>query len=393
MFKSLRVLFSAVLVTMIVMTSACGGSSTPAATTIPALNTATSPTVAIGNQAPVINKLTAKPETVKPDEITEMSCEATDANGDTLTYSWAASGGDFTTEAITKQYWINWRAPKLTGNFNITVNVTDGKGGSATRSYTMGVFNNRAPVISGIDVKPTEPKPGDSCTLTAAVSDPDGDTITYKWLTNAGKVVGSGNVGTWLAPADGIYEIQLEASDGKDGGTSNFPLKITVKTPSNSLTIPYSAAESGTVLSDSVVASTFYRVGDDENNKGLRAFFSFDLAEIKSATISSATLTFTVKQTVGAPFAITPPFLYIEPVYYGPRALKGADYEMSTAGAQIDKLDSKTPGQYDVTGPISDAASSGRYQLRIRLGGTTNSNKIADYIEFTGASLSITFQK
>jgi hypothetical protein len=393
MFKLLRMVITAIIVFSITLMAACGGSGNPVpSTTPPPSSTGANP--AGGNQSPVVKTLTAKPETLKPDEIAEMRCEATDADGDVLTYSWASDGGAFTTEVVTKQFWINWRAPKFTGNFTISVNVTDGKGGSTTKTYLMTVVNNRAPVISGIAVNPPVPKPSDSCTLTATVTDPDGDPITYTWLTNAGKVAGSGSVGTWVAPAtDGVYDIQLVASDGKDGGTSNKTIAITVQTPSNSVTLSQTASESGTVASSTDVTTGYYRTGDDENNNGLRAFFSFDLSSLKNATVNSATLSFNVKGTIGNPFSITPPLLYVQPVFYGPRALKGSDYDVSASGADINKPDSKAPGEYNVTGPVNDAVSSGRYQIRVKFNGNTNSNKVADYVEFSGATLKITFQK
>jgi hypothetical protein len=181
-------------------------------------------------------------------------------------------------------------------------------------------------------------------------------------------------------------------SDGKDGGTTSGNIKITVQTPSNSVTLSQVPSESGTVASSSDL-SAVYRAGDDENNNGLRTFFSFDLSSLGGAKINKATLSFAMKQTVGNPWSITPPFLYVEPIYYGLRPLKAADYDISISGSQIDRLDSKMPGEYDVTPRIADAVSSSRFQLRIRMASNTNSNKQADYIEFSGATLKVSYEK
>jgi len=391
--------FKVILLALVLILAAssvigCGGTGTsaPVASQPPATTGIVSKPG--GNQSPVIKGLTADPPSVKQDEITQLTCEVTDPDGDPLTFAWSSNGGVFS-DSTEKQFWTNWRAPKQNGTFNLTVTVSDGRGGTATKTITMVIGANRPPTISSATVVPPNPKPGDTCTVTVTASDPDGDPIkSYTWLSSNSKVTSSGNnIGTWVAPdKDGTYEIQVVVSDGKDNGQTTYPIKITVQTPSGSATLTQIPGESGTVVQNSDLSAD-YRVGDDANNNGLRAYLSFDLSSLKGATITSVKISFAVKQTVGTPFSITPPFLYVEPVYYGPRALKGADYELSASGAAITKLDSQTPGEYDVTGPVSDAVSSGRYQIRIRLGGNTNSNKQADYIEFSGATLKITFQK
>ncbi len=387
------VLLVLILILAAVPLASCGGSGTSAPTTVQPPPATSGGQPVAGNQSPVIKNLTAKPAALKPDEIAEFRCEASDPNGDVLTYSWSADGGAFEGATVTQQFWINWRAPKFAGNFTITVNVSDGKGGTAAKSYIMSVASNHPPVISSITCSPPSLKRGETGTITVAATDPDGDSLTYTWLTNAGKVTGTGNVGTWVAPAvDGTYEIQLVVSDGKDGGITSGSIKITVQNPETGITLSQKPDESGTVASNGDLSTT-YRAGDDENDKGLRACFSFDLSSLKDAKINKATLSFAMKQTVGNPWSITPPFLYVEPVYYGLRPLKAADYDMAASGSQIDKLDSKVPGEYDVTQRIADAVSSSRLQLRIRMASNTNSNKQADYIEFSGATLKVSYEK
>ncbi len=385
------VLLVLILILAAVPLASCGGSGTSAPTTVQPPPATSGGQPVAGNQSPVIKNLTAQPAALKPDERTELRCEVTDPDGDTLTYAWSANGGVFS-ETVTKQFWTEWRAPKFTGVFVITVNVSDGRGGTATKSLNMSVVDNRAPVISSLTVSPPVLKRGETGAITIIATDPDGDPLTYTWLTSTGKVAGAGNVGSWQAPTvDGTYEIQVVVSDGKDGGKTNGSIKIQVQNPEGSVTLAQLPAESGTVASNGDLSAT-YRVGDDENNNGVRAYFSFDLSSLKDAKINKATLSFTVKQTVGNPWFI-PPFLYVEPVYYGTRSLKAADYDMSISGSQLDKLDTRAPGEYDVTARVVDAATGPRFQVRVRMASATNSNKQADYVELSGATLKVSFEK
>lgn len=45
------------------------------------------------NQDPIINSLTANPTSVEPGGQSHLDCDATDADGDALQYSWARSAG------------------------------------------------------------------------------------------------------------------------------------------------------------------------------------------------------------------------------------------------------------------------------------------------------------
>lgn len=87
------------------------------------------------NNAPAIVSLTATPDDVGMGGSSTIVCVAADADGDTLTYSWTATGGTFNGAGDT----VVWIAPNEEGTFTITVTVTDGKGGAATASAQVTV--------------------------------------------------------------------------------------------------------------------------------------------------------------------------------------------------------------------------------------------------------------
>ena len=77
------------------------------------------------NQRPVVSSIIAEPATLERGETSTIVCSASDPDGDTLTYTWEASGGTITGIGDT----VTWKAPSVGGEFVISVSVKDGKGG------------------------------------------------------------------------------------------------------------------------------------------------------------------------------------------------------------------------------------------------------------------------
>jgi hypothetical protein len=77
------------------------------------------------NQSPAISELVANPSGILYGGSTTLTCMATDPDGDVVRYSWSASEGSIT--GVGNR--VTWIAPNKGGNYNITVILSDGKGG------------------------------------------------------------------------------------------------------------------------------------------------------------------------------------------------------------------------------------------------------------------------
>jgi hypothetical protein len=167
------------------------------------------------NQEPTISGLVPASTSVAPGGSTVITCTATDADGDTLTYSWQASGGLISGSSSSE----TWQAPATEGTYSIQCDVEDGRGGSDTRDITITVeVGNSAPVITSVTPGSATVPPGGSTTVTCTATDADGDTLTYSWQASLGTISGTGSSVTWDAPmAEGTYSIQCDVEDGRGG--------------------------------------------------------------------------------------------------------------------------------------------------------------------------------
>jgi len=162
------------------------------------------------NQKPDITGLTASNESVNPGGTSQISCTAVDADRDTLTYAWEATGGTISGEGAT----VTWTAPQSSSAYTIKVTVSDGRGGDASADVTVDVLaaGNTAPIIRGVTSVPPAPQVWDEepVVFTCDAFDPDGDEIvSYHWSVTAdnqakypvpGTFVGDGATATWTPP-------------------------------------------------------------------------------------------------------------------------------------------------------------------------------------------------
>jgi len=158
------------------------------------------------NRQPIIISLEAEAEWILPSRSLQVTCNATDPDGDALNYEWSTTGGDiFGTGAS-----INWTAPEEAGAYNLTVVVKDGHGSSATDSLLINVATEQLPTIEALLVT------AEHCYLKTyswgykvgkekeyhiecVVADTSIE-LVYDWSCDAGEISGEGSMITWTAP-------------------------------------------------------------------------------------------------------------------------------------------------------------------------------------------------
>ena len=196
------------------------------------VTTPTPPTSAqpvIPNRAPEILSITAATDRIEPFSICELECDATDPDGDPLTYTWSVSAG----EVYGSGPRIEWGSPVAEGLYRVSVTVDDGRDGVAEYSTSLRVKANAAPVLANMTLDAEWLPCGGSTRLSCDVSDADGDDITLTWSATGGTLTGQGSAVIWTAPeTDGVYWIAVIARDAYGGeARRTLPISVTSGEP------------------------------------------------------------------------------------------------------------------------------------------------------------------
>jgi FlaG/FlaF family flagellin (archaellin) len=165
-----------------------------------------------GNRQPVISSLAAEAEWTAPLGSLQVTCNASDLDGDELSYNWSASGGHITGTGSE----VTWTAPEEIGGYYITIVVDDGQGGNDTGSLILIAANGTMPIIETLIVTAQEPKylkeyswgykagKGKNYDIECIASNTSGE-LVYQWLCDGGEISGEGSTITWTAPDTSGY--------------------------------------------------------------------------------------------------------------------------------------------------------------------------------------------
>jgi len=254
---------------------------------------------------------------------------------------------------------------------------------------------NQSPVISKITANPAEVIQGDSTTITSVAADPDDDPITYSWSASDGTITGTGSQVTWVAPdRSGNFNIALTAADNR-GSQATGSVTVTVSPPTKTVTLNSVASETGTVDQKNATDYSRTRAGDDAQNVGYRAFWSFGISSLAGKNIQSASLKFTTGNITGNPLAYNMP----------PSGLGGLWLWKDTYGSNLPAfgyvgaklidtgLMYEPPSVIDVTTHIKQLASYGvpSFQVEALFNKVSNGNATADMIEWSSVVLEVTY--
>jgi len=161
----------------------------------------------LDNYPPVIDSLEAEADWVPPSGSMHVTCNASDRDGDELSYDWAASKGDITGTGRE----VTWTAPEEIDVCDITVLVYDGQGGNVTGSLTLIAANGTHPIIENLIVTARDPKylkeyswgykvgKEKEYDIECIASNTSGE-LVYEWLCDGGEISGEGSMITWTAP-------------------------------------------------------------------------------------------------------------------------------------------------------------------------------------------------
>jgi hypothetical protein len=174
-----------------------------------------------------------------------FSCKASDVDGDNLTYAWTADNGTIKGNGPD----VTWKSPSSMGTYNISVTVSDGKGGEAKAAQQARVLVNAdgslsadAPVVLKLALAAKETvtvakriRIWTASPIECIVDSPDAQNLRYTWTAASGRFQagkgqslegGTSSKVNWIAPgAGGDYTVNVTVIDNSGNeakGQVNF---------------------------------------------------------------------------------------------------------------------------------------------------------------------------
>ena len=177
------------------------------------------------NNPPTV-QANCQPCTVPRGGEVQLSADASDPDGDPISYGWGATEGTFT--GATDGQDARWTAPGLIGTFVIGVEVADDRGGTAAAEVAVEVVN-RPPVFGSpllFEIAENRDGRGTAVALgSVRVTDPDGDGFELRLVSGSDRFVISAATGTlrYIGPGEDFevapnrYALTVMATDTLGG--------------------------------------------------------------------------------------------------------------------------------------------------------------------------------
>jgi len=177
------------------------------------------------NHSPIISDLSADPPSVNINQTTTITCTASDEDvGDTLTYSWAKTGGTF--EGSTSGSTITWKAPSTKGNYTVSCEVSDGEASVSDQVIiSVGDVNHPPQIVSTPVTSATKGQP---YSYDVNATDSDGDIPVYSLTTKPSGMTINSSTGliAWTPTATGSFGVTVKVSDGELFDTQSFTITV-----------------------------------------------------------------------------------------------------------------------------------------------------------------------
>ena len=196
-----------------------------------------------------------------------LSGAAFDPEGHALTYSWTRDSGPQVSLADSSALSTTFTAPQVTSDRTVTFTLAVSDADSTSESVSVRILDTGSPpsndppaVEAGPDQTVDE---GDTVTLSGSASDPEGNTLVYRWTHDSDLPIGLADsripTTTFTAPevaSDATVTFTLEASDGTKSASDDVTVTIThVNKPPAVEAGPFQTVDAGDTVTLSGTAS------------------------------------------------------------------------------------------------------------------------------------------
>ncbi|WP_164002354.1 Kelch repeat-containing protein [Pyxidicoccus caerfyrddinensis] len=164
------------------------------------------------NLGPVVSRVSASLNRLDAGQSTAVSANASDADGDALSYQWASScPGTWTQATSSAASFVPSAIPAgVCNNCQLSVTVQDGRGGQTTGTLNLCITSSSterfAPRFTNFYQSATSTSPGQTVAFDVTALDPQSSALTFAWTATTGSMATAQNtVSTsrvvWTAPS------------------------------------------------------------------------------------------------------------------------------------------------------------------------------------------------